>query len=184
MQLREHDGEGSALQSATYGKTLDTARSGYEDGNYKRVKQRHFIKDEQTQKTYEITRDSTVQTETILRMIKDRYNVSTVGFYICRNHRRDLHSVIHANIPDYNGSVETLIDDWRKAFKQDNFASIKNTGRDELFLIPQSSTKIEEGELDVKADAKAASIARNFSKYLNVKKTSRVLLNRFVDLVA
>ena len=92
--------------------------------------------------------------------------------------------MINANIPNYNGSVESLIDEWRKSFRQDSFASIKNTGRDELFLIPQSSTKIEEGELDVKADAKAASIARNFSKYLNVKKTSRILLNRFVSLVA
>jgi hypothetical protein len=117
-------------------------------------------------------------------MIKDRHNVMTVGFYICRNHRRDLHSVIRANIPNYNGSQDLLIDSWRKSFRQDAFASVKNTGRDELFLIPQSSTKIEEGELDVKADAKATAIAKNFGKYLNTKKTSRILLNRFVALVA
>jgi hypothetical protein len=36
----------------------------------------------------------------------------------------------------------------------------------------------------VKADANAKAIARNFGKYLNVKKTSRVLLNRFVGLIA
>jgi hypothetical protein len=53
-----------------------------------------------------------------------------------------------------------------------------------LFLIPQSSTKIQEGELDVSANANAKAIARNFGKFLNVKKTSRVLLNRFVGLVA
>jgi hypothetical protein len=178
------DGEGGSLQAANRGTYLDETRTEVVDGKYQRIKQRQFIRDEATQKTYEIRRDSTVQTEAILRMIKDRYNVSTVGFYICRNHRRDLHSVIRANIPDYNGSQELLIDEWRKAFRQDNFASVKNTGRDELFLIPQTATKIEEGELDVKADAKAAAIAKNFSKYLNVKKTSRVLLNRFVALVA
>jgi predicted component of type VI protein secretion system len=66
----------------------------------------------------------------------------------------------------------------------DNFASIKNTGRDELFLIPQTATKIEEGDLTVDSTAKAQSIARNFSKYLNTKKTSRILLNRFISLVA
>jgi hypothetical protein len=178
------DGEGGSLQSSNRNVCLDDSRSEVVDGKYKRVKQRHFIRDDVTQKTYEIRRDSTVQTEAIMRMIKDRYNVSTVGFYICRNHRRDLHSVIRANIPDYNGNQELLIDEWRKAFRQDNFASVKNTGRDELFLIPKSATKIEEGDLDVKADAKATAIAKNFSKYLNVKKTSRVLLNRFVALVA
>ena len=177
------DGEGSQLTSVTRGRLCES-RNETVNGVWKRIKQRHFIKDEVTQKTYEIRDNSTVQTEVILRMIKDRYNVSTVGFYICRNHRRDLHSVINANIPNYNGSVESLIDEWRKSFRQDSFASIKNTGRDELFLIPQTATKIEEGELDVRADAKAQSIAKNFSKYLNVKKTSRILLNRFVTLVA
>lgn len=178
------DGEGGQLLSKNKGNRLDEVRNEYIDGKYVRTKMRHFIKDDVTQKTYELKSNSGVQTEAILRMIKDRYNVSTVGFYICRNHRRDLQSVIGANIPEYNGSTDVLIDSWRKQFRDNNFASIKNTGRDELFLIPQTATKIEEGELEVKSDAKAASIARNFSKYLNVKKTSRVLLNRFVALVA
>jgi hypothetical protein len=38
--------------------------------------------------------------------------------------------------------------------------------------------------MDVKADANAKVIARDFSKFLNVKKTSRVLLNQFVGYVA
>jgi hypothetical protein len=80
--------------------------------------------------------------------------------------------------------VNSLIETWKKDFRQNGFASVKNTGRDELFLIPQASTKIQEGEMDVKADANAKAIARNFGKFLNVKKTSRVLLNRFVGLVA
>ena len=179
------DGEGGQLTGMGRGRHhLDEVRNEYIDGKYVRTKLRHFIKDEVTQKTYEIKPNSGSQTEMILRMIKDRYNVSTVGFYICRNHRRDLYSVIKANIPEYNGNTDVLIDAWRKQFRDNDFASIKNTGRDELFLIPQTATAIQEGELEVKADAKAASIARNFSKYLNVKKTSRVLLNRFVALVA
>ena len=178
------DGEGGSLHGAGRYSNLDSDRSVVVDGQYKRVKQRHFIRDDVTQKTYEIRRDSTVQSDAILRMIKDRYNVSTVGFYICRNHRRDLGSVVRANIPDYNGNVDSLIESWRKDFRTNSFASVKNTGRDELFLIPQTSTKIVEGELEVDATAKAASIARNFGKFLNVKKTSRVLLNRFVALVA
>jgi len=77
-----------------------------------------------------------------------------------------------------------LIETWKKEFRTNGFASVKNTGRDELFLIPQSSTKIQEGEMDVKADANAKAIAKNFGKFLNVKRTSRILLNRFVGLVA
>ena len=179
------DGEGgqfSTLDGSRRG--LDAERSEVVDGQYKRVKMKHFIKDEVTQKTYELGRDSTQQADTVLRMIKDRYNVAVVGFHICRNHKRDLHSVINANIPNYRGDAYALIEQWRKDFRKDNFASIKNTGRDELFIIPQTATKIVDGELEVEADANAKAIAKNFGKFMNNKKTSRILLNRFVALVA
>ncbi len=178
------DGEGGSLQTSRGSRGLEDSYNEVVDGMYKRVKQKHFIKDETTQKTYELSRFSVDQADVILRMIKDRYNVSVVGFHICRNHKRDLNSVIQANIPGFRGDAYSLIESWRKDFRTNNFASIKNTGRDELFIIPQSSTKIEEGELEVKNDANAKAIAKNFSKYLNVKKTSRILLNRFVTLVA
>lgn len=177
------DGEGGALYGYGRGR-LEDSRNEVIDGQYKRIKMRNFIKDEVTQKTYEMQRVSANQTETILRMMKDRYNIAVVGFHICRNHRRELHGVAHANIPNYNGSIDMLIENWRKEFRTNNFASIKNTGRDELFIIPQTSTKIIEGDLEVNGDANAKIIAKNFGKYLNVKKTSRILLNRFVALVA
>jgi len=177
------DGEGGTLGTYT-GSRFDDTRTEIVDNMYKRIKIKNFIKDEVTQKTYEIGRLSGNQTEMILRMIKDRYNISMVGFHICQNRGRDLRSVAHSNLPNFNGDIHILIESWKKDFKSNGFASVKNTGRDELFLIPQSSTKIQEGELDVKADTNAKAIAKNFGKFLNVKKTSRVLLNRFVGLVA
>lgn len=177
------DGEGGSLNTYSSGR-FDDSRTEIVDGVYKRIKIKNFIKDEATQKTYEIGRLSGNQTEMILRMIKDRYNISSVGFHICQNRGRDLRCVANSNLPDFNGDIYALIDSWKKEFRAQGFASVKNTGRDELFLIPQSSTKIQEGEMDVKADANARAIAKNFGKFLNVKKTSRVLLNRFVGLVA
>jgi hypothetical protein len=178
------DGEGGALNSQKHG-ALDEYRNTYmPNGGYKKVKYKHFIRDDKTQKTYEITRVSNKQTEVLLRMIKDRHNLTVVGFYVTRNQRRDLGWVINSNLPDFSGNTDALIDIWRKEFRDNGFASVKNTGRDDLFIIPQESTKINEGELKVDGDAKAAAIARNFSKFLNVKKTSRVLLNRFIGYVA
>jgi len=177
------DGEGGALCSSE-GDMSDT-RYGYDaNGMTKKIKQKHFIRDEVTQKTYQLTRFANPQTETYLRMIKDRHNIMVVGFFICRNARRDLHSALNANLPSFNGDVYSQIESWRKDFRHQGFASIKNTGRDDLFLIPQTATKIVESDLDVKADANAKVIAKEFGKFLNVKKTSRVLLNRFVGYVA
>jgi len=176
------DGEGGSLSA--YGGRLEETRAEISGHEYKRIKIKNLIRDDITQKTYELDRMSNSQTHTILRMIKDRYNVSLVGFHICRNHKGDLRQFLNASLPNYRGDFISVIDEWRKGFRANGFASIANTGRDELFLIPQTSTVIQEGELDVNADANAKAIAKNFSKFLNVKKTSRVLLNRFVTLVA
>lgn len=178
------DGDGRELR--TYGGRLYLedkypVRKGNE---YKLIKIKNLIRDSITQKTYELDYLAHGQTNTILRMIKDRYNVSLVGFHICKNHKGQLRQFLHSSLPGFRGDHISVIDAWRKDFRANGFASIANTGRDELFLIPQASTAIQEGELDVHADANAKSIAKNFGKFLNVKKTSRILLNRFVSLVA
>ena len=177
------DGEGGSM-SAWGRASLDDTRTEIVNNTYKRIKVKHFIRDDVTQKTYQLTRDAREQAETILRMIKDRHNVSIVGFHICENRRRDLTQALHSNLPSFQGDQFAVVETWRKNFRAQGFASVKNTGRDELFIIPNSSTKIDEGELQIDSESNAKVIAKNFSKFLNVKKTSRVLLNRFVALVA
>lgn len=177
------DGEGHSMCGNQH-RGLDDTRTEINGAEYKRIKQKHFVRDDITKKTYEFSRYGNQQTSTLLQMIKDRYNISVLGFHICNNHKRDLNCAIGANIPGFRGDTYSLIESWRKDFRSQGFASIKNTGRDDLFLIPQASTKIQEGELDVNPDANAKSIAKNFGKYLNTKKTSRVLLNNFIGYVA
>ena len=175
------DGDGHQLTGVS--EQITTMR--YESReSYKKVKVKNFIKDPVTQKTYELSMQGAEQTEMILRMMKDRYGISVVGFHICGSGRRELEQVMKCNLPKYAGDSYSMIEAWRKSFRTDGFVSLKNTGRDDLFLITKQSTKIEEGVLETNADMNAKAIAKNFGKYLNVKKTSRVLLNRFVTLVA
>ena len=156
----------------------------YDGTERKYIRRKHFVRDDKTKKTYELKSDATQQTETILKMIKDRYQIKIVGFYICRNSRRDLFSALRDNVSGFTGDTYTTVDEWRKEFRDKGFASVAGTGRDDLFIIPLSSTKIQEGELNVDSEMKSATLARNFSKFLNIKKTSRVLLNTFVGYVA
>jgi hypothetical protein len=117
-------------------------------------------------------------------MIKDRFDVTTVGFYVARNNRRDLECVIKANIPGFNGSSYTMIENMRKDFRDQGFASIKNSGRDDLFIIPINSLKTEDAEVSIEEKHSAKQIARQFTKVMSGKKTSRVLLNQFIGYVA
>jgi hypothetical protein len=85
---------------------------------------------------------------------------------------------------DYKGSVDTVIDEMRKAFRHDGFYSLRGTGRDDLFIVPADKTQIDEGELTISSDMSSRKLASTLGKYLNTKKTSRVLLSRFIGYVA
>ena len=176
------DGEGGALQGGTR-YSLEDFRVDYAP-EYKRIQQKHFLLDPVTKKSYSLNRYSSYQTEAILRMIKDRYNVNSVGFYICRNARRDLAQAVKTNIPGFTGSEYNMVDIMRREFRENGFASIKNTGRDDLFIVPQNKLIVEDGEMVVDETQNARQIARNFSKMMAGRKTSRVLLNQFIGYVA
>ena len=145
---------------------------------------RHLIKDDVTQKTYNIGGSNTQQTLALLNMIKDRYNIRTVGFHIVDNDRRALHWAASSNLPMYEGNMSLMVDDWKKQFRDNGFALVNNAGRDELYMIPSSSTKIVEKTLEVSSDSTARSIAKSFGNYMSNKRTSRILLNRFISVVA
>ena len=117
-------------------------------------------------------------------MIKDRYNVRVVGFYICANRRRSLECAIADNVHGFNGDVGLTIDAMRKDFRDNGFYSLGGTGRDDLFIVPAEKTKIDEGELVVESDMSARRLATSLGKFLNTKKTSRVLLSRFIGYIA
>lgn len=175
------DGEGGSLITSSGNYLKD---SEYDFDKSKKVKINNFLRDPITKKDYLINRHGSTQTEAIIRMIKDRYDTRIVGFYICRNHRYDLMSAINCNLPGYTSSPSDLIEIMRNEFKQNGFASIKNTGRDDLFIIPQSKLNIEDGDIVVEENQNAKQIARMFSKQMSGKTTSRVLLNKFISYIA
>jgi hypothetical protein len=132
-----------------------------------------------------LTDNGPEQSRVFLRIIKDRYNIKTVGFHVVSNSRRDIGCFIRDNLPKENSTSEYwMTEQIRKEIRQNDYCVVQNTGRDEMYLLPASKQKIEEGALEIDSKANAKSIAKQFSKYLGVKKSSRVVLSRFVSLVA
>ena len=177
------DGDGSALHSSDY-RSFDEHRVDRSTGEYKKIQMRHFLQDPVTKNTYQLFKGGNSHTEAILRMIKSRYDINVVGFYICRNQRRDLQAAVSSNLPGFTGNTYAMVDIMRRDFRDQGFSSIKNTGRDELFIVPQNKLIVEEGELVVDEKQNARQIAKNFGKMLSGRKTSRVLLNQFIGYVA
>lgn len=177
------DGEGSTLtQFPKHSITL--SHRTWNDEKNKWNKSYHLIRDDVTQKVYELSNNNAKQTLMLLNMIKDRYNIRTVGFHIVENDRRSLYWAGSSNLPEYEGNMGLLVDQWKKEFRDNGFALLHNSGRDELYMVPSSSTKIIEKVLEVTSESTARSIAKSFGNFVSTKRTSRVLLNRFINVFA
>jgi hypothetical protein len=179
------DGEGGTLHG-NHHKSLREYVTVYEP-EYKRCKVLNYLVDPITKKEYRITQESSTQTNVFLQIIKDRYNATTVGFYIGRNSRRDLTWFVRNNVTSAKGgSIEDMatVEAMQKEIRKNDFAMLTNCGRDELYIIPSSKLAIKDEDLEVSDKMNSKQIAKAFNKYLNVQKTNRILLNRFVGLVA
>ena len=175
------DGQGGRLEARN---NIENMR--YEYATNTRVQVKNFLTNPITKKSYKISSDSAEQTNAILSMIKDTYDVTTLGFYLTSTSWRSLENAIgnHYGYADRRQN-SGMIDRLKTEIRANGFASLKGTGRDDLFIVPLTSTKIVDDNFDaIDTKQTAAQIARRFGKVLNTKKTSRILLSKFIDYIA
>lgn len=153
------------------------------NGKHIRVKQVGLIRDVVTKKVYKF--EPYEFTNVVCKMIQDRYDASVVGYHVVGRGRRELmytvgrYGVARNSIEEQDMAIKI-----RKGFNEDMFYPVSLEGHDELFLLP-NSMKVDDTELEEDMSKLTSNqIARKFGKYLGAKKTSRVLLNRFVAAVA
>ena len=142
-----------------------------------------LINDPYTKKTYVYS--PVTATNTFCKMIQDRHNAKVVGYHVVGRGRRELSYTLHRYGIAKNATEETsMAIDVRKGFNEDLFFPVEMLGHDEMFFLP-NNLAVDEGELETEMGKLTANqIAKKFGKYLGAKKTSRVLLNRFVAAVA
>lgn len=175
------DGEGGVLdRQDDFKYKLDA------EGRQRRVALKHCVTDERTRKVYNWpTYPAAAQTETLIQMIKDRHNCVIMGFYVLPNRRRDVMDAILSHYPDISRQQSwNRTEEVRNKLRQDGFVSLQGTNRDKMFLIAATTTKINYDEMNISEKASTRTIAKQFTKYLTTKKTSRVLLSKFIDSVA
>ncbi len=173
------DGEGEYLRT---GFDQIRMKRNYNGKDYVTVKP--FLSDTVTRKNYPMS-ENAEQTKSLLQMIKDRHAITTVGFYITRPTFRYLHNALVAHYGHGSHISAMSIEDMKSELRKKGFASMKDTGRDELFIVAESKAKIEDDkELTIGKKESASKIARELTKMLSNKKTSRILLNQFIGLVA
>lgn len=171
---------GDRLQSHSFNEKTYTEAP---DGKRYTLTKKGMLRDLVTKKIYQF--DPYEFTNTVCAMIQDRYNASVVGYHVLGRGRRELmqtasrYGIARNFIEEQDFAIKI-----RKGFNDEMFYPLTQTGHNELFLLP-NTIKIADNDLDDDMSQLTSNqIAKKFGKYLGAKKTSRVLLNRFVNAIA
>lgn len=174
------DGEGGQLHS--YSQRISSGFT-YIDG--KRLNAKSYIRDNITKKEYSIDTTSASHTSALLNIIRDRYNVNSVAFYLTRATYGNINSFVKHNMDASNKNQwPSLIEKIATGLRKDKFVILNNVpGRDEFYIL-NAKNRIEDKELEVDTDMSSSQLSRALGKVFNTKKNSRVVLNRFIQMVA
>ena len=136
-----------------------------------------IIRDKKTM-IQEISDERHKQTPALLRMLKQIAGCNVVGFFILNG--RDFKSAMYRYGPR---SID--MDLARAQFRKNNYHVLTNAGYDEYYLIRAEGMDTDEDEgFTVKENATTRSLVSAFNKYTNGRLNSRVVLNRFIGVIA
>jgi hypothetical protein len=152
-------------------------------GNWKR-KILHKLRDTKTKRDYVFPINADEQTQLLLKVIKDRYEIPVIGFYISGTTKRDIFNFIYGHINMIQHDSYTMYENIRNSIKKTGVFTLETTAYDELYFLPSSKNKSTTVELEIKPNATASGMASQFKKFLNNKKTNRTVLDQFIKLVA
>jgi len=127
-------------------------------------------------------------TSSLLKMIKDKYNATTIGFYLSKRvNKNSFEQFVPASIyknGQYQG-VNPNFEKIRKQFLKDKVIEISRPGYDSYYVVNAKDMNVENYTLDnIAADESTSNIKRMFSKSMKNRIYSRVLLNKFIEKIA
>ena len=147
----------------------------------------HKLRDTKTKKDYVFPQDAEDQTQLLLKVIKDRYEIPVIGFYISGTNKRQIYNFIYSYMQDVRkdyGDMFTMYEQIRSSVRKTGVYTLETTAYDELYFLPESNNKSTDVEFEIKPNASTSGMAREFSKFLGRGKKSRVVLDKFIKLVA
>ena len=134
-------------------------------------------------KSYEV--DGYNITDGLLRILKDRVpDMNLIGFFIAGSGRsgRVDKRVLYNLQRDL--SIDKIMEQVR-FMNKNKFLAIESKGYDEMYVLPSKGMTVEnDGLSDDLVGASKAKLKTAFGKSMKNKVESRVLLNKFVKLVA
>lgn len=120
------------------------------------------------------------ETRILLTMLRENTGANVIGFRIFANKTFE----VNQTLMSVGIKNQTTIDEIRKEMSKNKFIDIPGAGYTKFFGLFYKDLQITSSELNVKEDASKSELRRAFGKANKDRLISRVLLNKFVDLIA
>lgn len=176
------DGESCSLEGRISSYDPLTRRYHVSNENYSTGRRRSFLRDPVTKAVQEVgiaswrSGNGVKETNALLKLLKQRIDCNLIGFFVARS--REIRSAIDIYIND-----ETLAEKIKNDFRKSENVVITTSGYDEYYFIRSEDMDTEEEELIVNSTTTRGLVSA-FSKYTGNKVSSRIILNRFIKLIA
>lgn len=127
------------------------------------------------------------QTDCFVRLLKQRTNSHVIGFFV--GDTKDISYRMGYFFPEYVGlEIQDRIpfaENVKEKFRKDNSVVVTSTGFDDYYILRGNALDTDdEEELTFKENATTRGMVTAFTKYTESKISSRVILNRFIKLIA
>lgn len=176
------DGEGSGLPGRIDAIDGGNYNMTYIDPNWK---MRSFFRDPVTKASVEVIEGygyggrGVSQTTALLKLLKQRTDANVVGFYVAKV--RDVRHALDMYTPkDDRGETDKRVADFRK----NNFTYLNNIGYDEYYFLRSDKLDTDEDDEFEVSSTTTRGLVSAFSKYTSNRVSNRIVLNRFINLIA
>ena len=124
---------------------------------------------------------SWLQTNALISLLKKRTNSNVIGFYVASS--REFAQNIHKFFGSNQNVIE--IENAKNKFRKEKFIVVDTTEFDDYYVLRSNSMNTEEdADFVVKENITRRGLVTAFSKYTSARVNNRVVLNRFIGLIA
>jgi len=176
------DGDGHGVNTIYYTNADGHQTDGYGkvyDDRSSRVSRSLVIRDPITKEEVLCEHNRGRQLTThYIQMLKKRTNCNVVGFFVLsgREFGREVFNFFPRTVDHDKIKVE---------FRKNKSVIVTSSGYDEYYLLRSEGLDTEEdAEMEVKENATTRGLVSAFSKYAGNRLSSRVVLNRFIGMIA
>jgi hypothetical protein len=121
---------------------------------------------------------SNQQTDALIRLLRKRTNSNVIGFYVI--HSRDYNRRIRHWYRNVDNHEEI-----KSEFRKNKFMVLENTGYNEYYILHSGSMDTEEDVImKVPENVTTRNLVSAFTKYAGARVSNRVVLNRFIHMIA